>query len=223
MKLNFYSALLFSGFLLSPISGNAQIAVQGKAPYFVIEGGPDGDLSPLVLEECKKTSPFAQTVKLTKDEKKFLQSRSRIYHCHLFDLDKDTVRPTSLQQKVMQTRKFDKPHDVVYEAIASWIKDLGGIDTGGDARVMTIEGTKRPLMVKNFKAYLNVMTHRGMTMSFELTPTSPSVTEVRLRTQYVNLGHYIDVFSPPQYQKIFNMIAQQMFIEAIEIDPQEVK
>jgi len=223
MKLYLFSTLLISGFLLSPISGYAQITVQGKAPYFVIEGGPDGDLSPLVLEECKKTTPFAQTVKLAKDEKKFLQARSRIYHCHLFDLDKDTVRPTSLQQKVMQTRKFDKPHDVVHEAIVSWIKDLGAINTGGAARRVTIEGVKIPAIVKDQKAHLNVMTHRSMTMSFELTPTSPSVTEVRLRTQYVNLGQYIDVFSPPQYQKIFNMIAQQMFVEAIEIDPQEVK
>jgi len=60
-------------------------------------------------------------------------------------------------------------------------------------------------------------------LDFDLNPKSESVTEVRLRTKYSGHGVYAEIFNQNHYQNIFNGIGQQMFVEAIEIDPQEVK
>jgi hypothetical protein len=225
MKLNFYSALLLSGFLLSPISGYAQITIKGKAPFYQINDGPDQDLTPVVLDECKKTIPFAQIVKLVKDDKPWFASRKRDYECYIVDLDKDTVRPTSLQQRVMQTRKFNKSHDAVHRAITSWGKDSGAnVASAANPKVMKIDGAPHPVMVTGNVVHFH---YAGMTIAlmldFDLNPKSESVTEVRLRTRYAGNGVNTEIFNQNHYKYIFNGIGQQMFVEAIEIDPQEVK
>jgi hypothetical protein len=228
--MRFTCLLIIVTCFLSSKNVSAQIAIEGVAPFYKVIDGPDQDLAPLVLDECKKLLPFAQVVKLIKDDKPFwLGSRKRDYECHIVDLDKDTVRPSSLQQRVMQTRKFNKPYDEVHSAITSWAKDAGAthvspanpkaIKIDGSSNLLSINGN----MVQFSYAGLNLI------IDFELNPKSASITEVRVRTKYAGpaknnrLFVNTETFSQNHYQKIFNGIAQQMFIEAIEIDPLEVQ
>jgi hypothetical protein len=170
----------------------------------------------LVLEECKKRNDYFQSAALLSDNFTIF-GRQRFFECAFFSDPSELKRPSSIEQRIMQTRKFNKPPSEITKALNSLVYErglMGHIDTT----------TNRGSIYFKTKDFVNLVLGVGVSIS----PTSTDASVVRISTSYVNvrsMSAYESFFSEKMYQRIFNEIAQQLFTQAIviDIDPIEMR
>lgn len=164
-------------------------------------------------QNAKKNNPL--TISLYEIPKRFQE-----FKCQYWESDNDFKRPTSLQQRTMQTRRFNSSEKEIRNAIAAWVAHSGG--TGSvvadipkiDEQGKLIPATEGRIYVMFAKASPILSIHG---VYFKLGDKGVGV---RLRT-FISTGTSTqeEIFSPKLYQLIFNQIAQELFTEAIPINP----
>jgi hypothetical protein len=170
----------------------------------------------LVLAECKKKSDYFQSAVLL-SEKFTIAGRQRFFECAYFSDPSELKRPSSIEQRIMQTRKFNKPPSEITKALNNLVYESGSM---GHIDPTTNRGS----IIFKTKDFVNLAFAVGISIS----PTSTDASLVRIGTSYVNVNSmsgYESFFSEKMYQRIFNEIAQQLFTQAIviDIDPIEMK
>ena len=89
-------------------------------------GGSAPQAEEIALIECGKLNPFFFTINLV-DEHPNIHGRVRDYKCQLWESSEDLTRPTSLEQKVLQTRKFSNSPTEIENALNAWVRKLQSI------------------------------------------------------------------------------------------------
>lgn len=171
-----------------------------------VEDKKKENLAPTALKECLKIDKFVTNVQTLGIEDSFLSATHGIFKCRY--LSDTPERPSSLQQRVLQTRRFITQKNVSI-AIQQWADDSG--------YKSLIKGT-----LKN--EYEHPKT--GFIIQPDVSP-SANQSDVRLRTferQIDSRGKesLVEVFNKELYQKIFDSFAQQLFVDGIEIPPSEM-
>lgn len=176
-------------------------------------GGSDAEARALAIAECKKHNPF--TIEVSS-----ISGRYREFKCRYWESNDDFTRPTSLQQRTMQSRRFNTSEKEIRNAISAWIAHSGasgGVTAGMpkiDEQGKLVPATEGRIFVMFTKVSPIFIIHG---VYFKLGDEGIGV---RLRT-FVSTGTSTqdEIFSPKLYQLIFNQIAQELFTEAIPINP----
>ena len=185
-------------------------------------GGSAPQAEEIALFECGKLNPFFFNINLV-NEHANIHGRVRDYKCQFWESTDDLTRPTSLEQKVLQTRKFSNSPKEIEKALNAWAAHKGG------------RGGAQPdfyTMVENG----NVVGSQGGTLQIQFGKPSfnpiliisgryvaVDKTSVHLRIRTFTSDTNVEVFSPKLYQLLFNQIAQELFTEAIKLEPIEMK
>lgn len=185
-------------------------------------GGSATQAEDIAQFECGKLNPFFFTISLV-NEHPNIHGRVRDYKCQLWDSSEDLTRPTSLEQKVLQTRKFSTSPKEIENALNAWVAHKGG--RGGaypDFRTMGANGD----VVGSKEGTLQI--HFGLSSFSPILIVSGRYvavdkTSVHLRIRTFSSDSNVEIFSPKLYQLLFNQIAQELFTEAIKIEPIEIK
>jgi hypothetical protein len=180
---------------------------QGE-PYYFTHGGTEEAARAAVTKRCQNYSPLLKNVRMFADEFN-LWGRMRSWTCSFTNIE-DRKRPTSIEQKALQTRRINKPYKEVADGLDQWVKNSGfsqllPFGKFGNG-VAIIDADKNRLHIQ-----------------VEFSKPNPDSTLVRIRTFE---GFYIDpkkeVFSTSLYQSLFTMMAQELFTEAINLEPAEL-
>ncbi len=185
-------------------------------------GGSAMQAKDIALIECGKLNPFFLTINLV-NEHPNIHGRVRDYKCQLWESSEDLTRPTSLEQKALQTRKFSNSPKEIENALNAWVAHKGG--RGGvqpDIYTMGENG--------------HVVGSRGGTLQIQFGQPSfrpilivsgryvaVDKTSVHLRIRTFSSDADVEIFSPKLYQLLFNQIAQELFTEVIKLEPMEMK
>ena len=162
---------------------------------------------------CKKESNFFERAVLISREKNLLSSDESYYNCSILENDDEAKRPTSIEQRVLQTRLINKPAMEIYKSVASFAKD-NGYGLLGPMITTTLFKPKSDEFANDFQ--------RALIIEFEVTAKDSSTSFLRLRTFSQDRQNKTEVFSKKKYQYFFDQIAQQLFTEAIPLEPSEL-
>jgi hypothetical protein len=168
----------------------------------------------LVLAECKKKNDYFQSAALI-SENATIFGRRRVFECAFFSDPSELKRPNSIEQRILQTRKFNKPPSEITKTLNNWIYEsgsMGHID----------QTTNRGSIYFKTKDFVNLVLGVGVSIS----PASKDASIVRISTSYLNvkgIQEYQSFFSEKMYQRIFNDIAQSLFIQAIAVDIEPIE
>ena len=185
-------------------------------------GGSAPQAEEIALIECGKLNPFFFTINLV-DEHPNIHGRVRDYKCQLWESSEDLTRPTSLEQKVLQTRKFSNSPTEIENALNAWVRHKGGRG-GAQPDIYTmfqngnVLGSKSGTLQIQFgkPSFRPILIVSGRYVAVDKT-------SVHLRIRTFSGDSDIEVFSPKLYQLLFNQIAQELFTEAIKLEPIEMK
>ena len=185
-------------------------------------GGSAMQAKDIALIECGKLNPFFFTINLV-NEHPNIHGRVRDYKCQLWESSEDLTRPTSLEQKALQTRKFSTSPTEIENSLNAWVRHKGG--RGGaypDFRTVSANGD----VVGSKSGTLQI--HFGQSSFSPILIVSGRYeavdkTSVHLRIRTFSNDSNSEIFSPKLYQLLFNQIAQELFTEAIKLEPIEMK
>jgi hypothetical protein len=182
-------------------------------------GGALNNSQDTANEQCRANRPFVRHALLFKEHAN-IRGRFRYFECSFHRGEPDKVRPSSMEQRTIQSRRLSKKYQDVKLGIESWAKDQGGrafVTKEQRNRVeRSAEGTLSGEMSIAFQ-FSTSPYHLRITV--ELNESSDS-SIIRVRT-FDHLNN--EFFNLDTYSMIFSGIAQQLFIEAIEIQPQELQ
>jgi hypothetical protein len=183
-------------------------------------GGSTGEAREKALAQCKKSNPFVFEVSVVKEHAS-IYGQVRDFKCQFWESESELTRPSSLQQRVMQARRFKSTEKEIHHALSAWIAHSGATGSVTAAYMPTIvEGRiVQPSGGKFFASFgkdiLPILAIHGR---YDRASTNDGVV-IRIRT----FAGDTEVFSPKLYQLIFNQIAQELFTEAIPIRPAEMQ
>ena len=101
----------------------------------------------------------------------------------------------------------------IYKSIASFAKDNGYVALGGKIAITLFKPDR-----DEFESDVQ----RNLIIEFEVTAKDSSTSFLRLRTFSEDKKNRIEAFSKKKYQYFFDQIAQQLFTEAITLQPSEL-
>lgn len=217
---------IFFLFLLAPVpyaSAQSVVGDDSDSFFFTITGGDAASAERVVFSECQKISKYLYRAVLQGEEKKLFGPMVRRYRCSLLENDSESERPTSLQQRVLQTRRFAKSSKEVIAAINQWAADYGW-----SGQIYNGPGIESVPSLRGMFS-LKLGSERGakiISVEVDVLKRDQDSTDIRMRTFYYGslaFGEKAEFFSRRTYQSIFNDFAQQLFIEAIEIPPSEMQ
>ena len=185
-------------------------------------GGSAPQAEEIALIECRKLNPFFFTINLV-NEHPNIHGRVRDYKCQLWEASEDLTRPTSLEQKVLQTRKFSNSPTEIENALNAWVRHKDGRG-GAQPDIYTmfengnVVGSKNGTLQIQFgkPSFRPILIVSGRYVAVDKT-------SVHLQIRTFSSDSDIEVFSPKLYQLLFNQIAQELFTEAIKLEPIEMK
>jgi hypothetical protein len=170
------------------------------------KGGSDVEARTAVASRCQNSSPLLKHVRMV-HEYFNVWGRRRFWVCSFATVE-ERKRPTSIEQKTLQTRRINKPRNEVAIGLNQWIKNSGYTgNVGPGDSLMWIDADKNWLSLK-----------------IELGTSGSDSTLVRIRTfegKNPNDPKF-EVFSISLYQSLFAMIAQELFTEAINVEAAEL-
>ena len=185
-------------------------------------GGSATQAEEIAQLECGKLNPFFFKINLV-NEHPNIHGKVRDYKCQLWNSSEDLNRPTSLEQKVLQTRKFSNSPKEIENALNAWVAHKGGrggaqpdfrtMDANGD-----VVGSKEGTLQIHFgqSSFRPILIVSGRYVAVDKT-------SVHLRIRTFSSDSNVEIFSPKLYQLLFNQIAQELFTEAIILEPIEIK
>ena len=206
---------------LGPIPARAALdfAKSKDGGTVVTVGGALNDSQDTANEQCRANGPFVRHALLFKEHAN-IRGRFRYFECSFHRGEPDKVRPSSMEQRTIQSRRLLKKYEEVKLGIESWAKDQGGqaFVTKEDRKV--VERSARGTLSGEMSIAFQFRTSPyHLRVKVELDESSDS-SIIRVRT-FDQLNH--EFFNLDTYSMIFSAIAQQLFIEAIEIQPQELQ
>jgi hypothetical protein len=178
-------------------------------------GGESGDTQVFAQSQCKARGPFVQYAILFKEQAN-IRGRLRFYKCSYHQGEADKVRPSSIKQRVLQTRKFSKGYDELANGLRSWARDMGGVTS--DAKSVRRGNEYRAIEIYAFFTFQYMPNF--LKLEIIVDDAQPDFTVLRIRT-YDQMQE--EFFNEDFYRLIFNEIAQQLFTEGIAINPQEIQ
>lgn len=186
--------------------------------------GNDGVLSSsIAYNECIKINKYYAIADMVNLETSIILRDKRTYQCKIIEKKADTNRPSSFEQKIIQTRRFKKSEDSVAAAIDQWAKDNGWV---GSAFTYTSSLLKGGDKAYEKKVALSLENNKYIISTFdldiELIPKGEQISDVRIRTYVQVNGARTEFFSKKRYQELFNEFAQQLFVEAIQLEPSDM-
>ena len=191
--------------------------------YFTILGNDGVAAAAIAYNECIKINRYYAIAHMVNLETSIIFRDKRTYHCKIIEKKIDTNRPSSLEQKLIQTRRFKTNEDSVAEAIDKWAKDNGWV---GGAFTYASSMLKVGDKAYEKKVALSLDNNKYVISSFdldiELIPKSEQISDVRIRTYVQINGARTEFFSKKRYQELFNEFAQQLFVEAIQLEPSDI-
>jgi hypothetical protein len=217
-----------AAFIAGALSGVCFVA--NGTPTFVSQdndllhftGGDDAEAEAFALQKCKEISDYFVRVKLEKEWFVIWTGKNRQYRCAFWP--QGFKRPTSLEQRVMQSRKFSKSPTDVLKGIKSWGDASGGRLLSDTMINLALQiGSSMPveavvnLPIKNTKYSLLVK------LEVDGKSLKASETVVRMRTYVGLLSPQYELFNTKIYRDVFNQLADELFVSAIEIEPVEQK
>lgn len=209
-------SVLFCIGLLQACSNTPRILNYGDRLKVV--GGSESQSRDAAFVECKKSNPLFFEIDMV-NEHFNVEGRVRDFKCKFWDQNNELERPTSLQQRVLQTRKFNKSDVELQNALNAWIAH-----SGGSGVVL-----KDPPVIENNKVTypssgtLRVNFGKNLQPILYVTGRYSSAGENSVHLRIRTFAGETEVFSPKLYQLIFNKIAEEQFTQAIKIDPVEVQ
>jgi len=185
-------------------------------------GGSATQAEDIALLECRKLNPFFFTINLV-NEHPNIHGRVRDYKCQLWESSEDLTRPTSLEQKVLQTRKFSTSPTEIENALNAWVAHKGGrggvqpdiYTMGENGHVVGSRGGALQIQFGQ-PSFRPILIVSGRYVAIDKT-------SVHLRIRTFSSDADVEIFSPKLYQLLFNQIAQELFTEAIKLEPIEMK
>jgi hypothetical protein len=180
------------------------------APYYFTHGGEEESARVAVARLCQKHSSLLVHVRKFADEFN-IWGRMRSWSCSFASLD-DRKRPTSLEQKSLQARRINKSIKEVTDGLNQWIKNSGYVGAVG-----------RPLASKAGGHMRLGPNGHFLLVEFDLHAQTADSTLLRMRTyESETIDPKAEVFSASLYQALFVMISQELFTEAINLEPAEL-
>jgi hypothetical protein len=183
-----------------------------------VVGGSESQAQEAAFMECKKGNPFFFEIEMV-NEHFNVEGKVRDFKCRFWETKSELDRPSSLQQRILQTRKFSKSTDELHNGIQAWITHSGGSGYVAKAQPIIennkVTYPKKGDMRVNFTGKIQPTLHISGIYYY----ADEGAVNVRIRTFAGN----DEVFSPKLYQLIFNQIAQELFTQAIKLEPAEVK
>ena len=187
---------------------------------FTVVGGDPSTAEQLALSECKKSSKYVHRVVLESENKRLLLPNERSYRCSFLETDQEGVRPGSVEQRLIQTRRFKKSSAEVKKAIGNWAEDSGF--QGGQYFRIAPENFPGSL-IQQLPIAEPSYDRKFLILKVDVTAREEGVTDVRIRTSIRSPRGETEFFVKRPYQSIFNEIAQQLFVDAIELEPSEIQ
>lgn len=210
--------MLLSGLATSPVLYGQELVRYADEPFIVtIKRGEAPVAARLAMEECKRLSKYYLRAVQTDDSHSLFGGASRTYQCSLIETAEEGVRPSSLQQRVLQTRRFNKPMGEVVKAVGQWLADDGW------------KSYQNPLASEGFQFKASTRLEftrrhdRAINLVITLNEKVPGSTDVRIRTSLRNSAEEVEFFSRRTYATAFNALAEQLFTNAIELQPAEMQ
>jgi hypothetical protein len=178
------------------------------------EGGSLEESKAMVEEYCKNSSPLVKSIVLLKDQFNIWGS-IRVYQCSFKPTTAEEKRPTSIEQKTLQIRKVKKSIQETQAGINEWIKSSG------------YKGVVGSVLLNKAQGWTSINAGGGsLAINIELSSLPGGFTQIRLRTYSDKLDalslpkdEFFDSFT---YQFLFNQIAQELFVQTIELNPAEL-
>ncbi len=202
---------LISVILLIPIIapnswGNSESSF--SKGIFVIDGVSEQAGLEIAMQECKKYNHFLNSAKQTEViSNLWIKGKRRVFRCAFHSAEADLERPSSIKQKVMQSRRLLTNDTNVKKAIQEWAKDLGGSSHMRNSNEILVYFDK-------------ILAGKILTIEITISTKNSSSVDLRIRTKDNIEG---EIFNQTVYKIIFDGIAGQLFVDAIEIEPQEIQ
>ncbi len=211
------STILCTLLLLQACSTTPRILNYGDMLKTV--GGSEIQARDAAFNQCKKFNPFFFEIEIV-NEHFNVEGKVRDFKCKFWEQNSELERPSSLQQRVLQTRKFNKNPTELQNAMNAWIRHSGG--SGAvfkDAPVFEADGKITQPKTGKLHASFGDKFLPILRISGAFRVVDENTVIVRITT----FANSTEVFSPKLYQLIFNQIAEELFTQAIKLDPAEVK
>jgi len=225
MKRSFRATALIPFMLLVSPAWAQELLHQMTEPSetYAIAGGELNRAEAIAVSQCKKVSPFFVSAVVIGEELNLWKGRIRYFRCSFVE-GVENIRPQSVEQKMMQTRRFEKAISDLAKAIKEWSDDNSGQVIGSLTSSMRFHrDSSEPVESHLLFRFGNSTSVRNLRLRIELTQRSSHVTDVRVRTYVQNVQGENEYFSRKAYEVFFNALAQQLSIEAIELQPIQVQ
>jgi hypothetical protein len=227
--MNYLKYILF--FLMSMSSAlvsNAQTRVASPDVQLPAFSGGELDQAQLRADaECRNLSPLFLQAQLISD--KFnVWGRVREFGC-IFAKDDELNRPSSIQQKVIQTRQYGKNIVDVVAGLKQFAADDGWIEGNGilfarlNPAAIAQAANLNDLSGSLTKVFGSGPYSRELRINFEVKAVNKTTTDIRIRSfvKYINKSDAkdVEIFSNHIYSTLFEKISKQLFIEGLSITP----
>jgi len=186
---------------------------------FPINHGSVADRLELARLECRMLDETLEAFLITTDvEKIYLKDQSDYFLCR--KLSQKNVTP--LELRVLQSRLFKTTASNLIGAINTFVRDVGG-DCQNKSQLKL--GSFSGIIDKDFGIEVNEIECRALGKQFNIEFNQiPSGVLMRTRIYAPDsVNRQIQITDPREYADFFKQIADQLFIEAIEINPAEMR
>lgn len=208
--------------------GNAQTRVASPDVQLPTFSGGELDQAQLRADqECRNISPLFWQAQLVSD--KFnVWGRVREFGC-IFAKDDELNRPSSIQQKVIQTRQYSKSVvDVVtglkqFAADDGWMEGSGILFASLNPSAIAQAANLNDLSGNLTKVFGSGAYSRELRINFSVKQVNKNTTDIRVRSfvRYINKSDSkdVEIFSNHIYSVLFEQISKQLFVEGLSITP----
>lgn len=196
---------------------------RGIPRMIVTGGGSSAERVERAESECQKLGPLYKATQLqlnpspAKKPRKFQPNSADQFVCDV----KPQVEMTPLQLRSIQSRLFKSTMDDVAKAIETFTKDRGGICARAGQSRMLPGG----IHVNGFQLLENEIECRTLGMQYN-SELSKADNGVLVRSRIYVWSHSqpsVQLTDPNEYTILFKSIADQLFIEAIQIEAAEMR
>jgi len=219
-----YAFLALFFLLAGCASPKPQPLILSQAPTFLMPQFQINQATALMrLEraklECEKLGDLYQAVMVTTDvERLYMKDRADKFLCEV----KSQKNVTSLELRSIQSRLFKTSSSNLTAAINTFIKDNGGV-CGSKSQQATGIGIQYGVGGARLKDNEIECRNQNKHFNIELDQvTDGNVVRARIYI-YSAIRPSVQLTDPKEYSFFFKQIADQLFIEAIQINPAEIR
>lgn len=216
----FFVAFCLSGICF--VANGTPTFVSSHNEFLQFAGGDEAEAEAAALQKCKEISDYFVRAKLEKELFVIWTGKNRYYRCTFWPVD--FKRPTSLEQRVIQTRKFNKSPADVLKGIKSW-SDASGARLLSDTMIDLALKIGSPMPIEAMVDIPIKNTKYSLIVKLEVDGKSLKASEaiVRMRTYLALMSPEYELFNTKIYRDAFNQLADELFVSAIELEPIEQK